>query len=153
MRGRLRVNLEPHLCPLGVRTPGWALPGMHPSRHRGRIDNIMPAKKKAVSATKKTADKNRNSSGPEKKGNSKNKTETKKGDEVDWNWGEGKGEGTVTEVHEQKVTETIKGKQITRNGSADEPAVLIQQDNGNKVLKSGSEVTPVKKTREPKRTA
>ena len=64
----------------------------------------------------------------------------KEGDKVSWKWGQGRAEGKVTEVHEDKVTRTIKGKEITRNGSSDDPALLIEQDDGTRVLKSGSEV-------------
>ncbi|WP_223423088.1 hypervirulence associated TUDOR domain-containing protein [Tateyamaria pelophila] len=62
------------------------------------------------------------------------------GDCVTWNWGNGTGSGTVTKVYTQKITKTIKGSEITRNASEEEPAFLIEQDDGDIVLKSHSEV-------------
>ena len=52
-------------------------------------------------------------------------------------------QGKVTEVHRAKVTRTIKGEQITRNATEDEPAYLIEQEDGSRVLKSRSEVESV----------
>eukprot|EP00775_Hariotina_reticulata_P007646 gene7646-7849_t len=61
------------------------------------------------------------------------------GDKVAWNWGSGHAEGVVKEVSPEKVTITSKGKQITRNGTEDNPAVVI--DSGkNPVVKKASEV-------------
>ena len=59
---------------------------------------------------------------------------------VTWNWGTSEAEGTVTEVHHDKVTRTTKGAQVTRNGSADDPAYVIEQEDGTVVLKLASEV-------------
>ncbi len=59
---------------------------------------------------------------------------------VTWNWGTSEAEGTVTEVHHDKVTRTTKGEQVTRNGSADDPAYVIEQEDGTVVLKLASEV-------------
>lgn len=64
----------------------------------------------------------------------------KEGDTVKWNWGNGTGSGTVTKVYTQKITKTIKGTDITRNASKDEPAFFIEQDDGDEVLKGCSEV-------------
>jgi hypothetical protein len=64
------------------------------------------------------------------------------GQRVKWSWGNGEGEGVVAEVFTAKVTRTIKGKGITRKASPDRPAVLIKQDDGDRVLKSVSELTP-----------
>jgi hypothetical protein len=63
------------------------------------------------------------------------------GDEVQRNWGSGTGKGTVTERFTEKVTRTIDGTEVTRNASADEPAYLVEQDDGGHVLKSGSELS------------
>ncbi|ESR26073.1 DUF2945 domain-containing protein [Lutibaculum baratangense] len=63
-----------------------------------------------------------------------------KGSRVKWNWGNGTGEGKVTEIFRERVTRTIKGKEITRNATADDPAYLIEQDDGDRVLKSHGEV-------------
>lgn len=65
----------------------------------------------------------------------------RKGDPVTWHWGSGTAKGTVTEVFTEKVSRRIKGKTITRNASADEPAYLIRQEDGDRVLKSGSELS------------
>jgi hypothetical protein len=59
---------------------------------------------------------------------------------VQWNWGDGTAEGYVREVFREKITKNIKGSQVTRNGSADDPAYLIEQADGGKVLKLHSEV-------------
>lgn len=64
-----------------------------------------------------------------------------KGDKVEWEWGSGTAKGVVAEVFTDKVTRRIKGKSITRNASADEPAYLIRQEDGDRVLKSASELT------------
>lgn len=62
------------------------------------------------------------------------------GDTVQWNWGNGTGTGTVTRKYTQKITRTIKGSEITRNASDDDPAYLIEQEDGDEVLKSGTEL-------------
>lgn len=63
-----------------------------------------------------------------------------KGDSVEWDWGNGTGEGKVVERFTEKVTRTIKGTEVTRKASEDEPAYLIEQDDGDRVLKSQSEI-------------
>ena len=65
----------------------------------------------------------------------------KKGDRVSWHWGSGTATGTVTEAFTDKVTRTIKGSEVTRNASDDEPAYLIEQEDGDRVLKSASELS------------
>ena len=62
------------------------------------------------------------------------------GDEVEWDWGSGTGTGTVKERFTEKVTRTIEGTEITRDASEDEPAYLIEQEDGDRVLKSVSEL-------------
>jgi hypothetical protein len=64
-----------------------------------------------------------------------------KGDTVEWNWGSGTGTGTVQESFTEKVTRTIKGNEVTRNADADNPAYLIEHDDGERVLKSESELS------------
>jgi hypothetical protein len=64
------------------------------------------------------------------------------GQHVQWNWGTGKGSGQIKERFERQVSRTIKGKKITRNGDKDNPAFLIEQADGDEVLKLGSEVEP-----------
>ena len=63
------------------------------------------------------------------------------GDEVEWNWGNGTGTGKVTERFTSKVTRQIDGSEITRDASEDEPAYMIEQDDGDRVLKSASELS------------
>lgn len=63
------------------------------------------------------------------------------GDKVTWNWGSGTASGTVQKTYERKVTRTLKGSTITRNGSRDDPALYIEQPDGDGVLKLSSEVS------------
>jgi len=62
------------------------------------------------------------------------------GDTVKWNWSDGTGKGTVKQIYKEKITKTIKGSEITRKATDDEPAYLIEQDDGDKVLKSVTEI-------------
>ncbi|MFS4469766.1 DUF2945 domain-containing protein [Maribacter sp. 2210JD10-5] len=64
----------------------------------------------------------------------------KKGTQVKWNWGSGTAEGTVEETYTSKITKTIKGTSVTRDGSSGDKALYIKQDDGDYVLKSESEV-------------
>lgn len=64
----------------------------------------------------------------------------REGTTVKWNWGSGTAEGTVDETHKSKVTRTINGSEVTRNGTDDDPALVIKQDDGQMVLKLKSEV-------------
>lgn len=63
-----------------------------------------------------------------------------KGQKVRWNWGNGHGEGTVREGFDHEVTRTIKGTKVTRKGSSKDRAILIEQEDGDQVLKLESEV-------------
>ena len=62
------------------------------------------------------------------------------GQKVAWNWRSGRGAPKSVERFERQVERTIKGSTIKRNGSADDPAYLIEQDDGDRVLKLGSEL-------------
>ncbi len=64
----------------------------------------------------------------------------RRGSTVSWSWGSGTGEGTVLEVFTERVTRTLKGSEITRNGSDDNPAHVIEQSDGTELLKLDSEV-------------
>ena len=64
----------------------------------------------------------------------------REGSTVTWTWGSSSASGTVTEIHRSKVTRTTKGQEITRNGSDDDPAYVIEQEDGTTVLKLRSEV-------------
>jgi hypothetical protein len=63
------------------------------------------------------------------------------GTAVVWNWGSSSATGKVSEIHREKVTRTSKGETVTRNGSASDPAYVIEQEDGTVVLKLRSEVT------------
>ena len=38
------------------------------------------------------------------------------------------------------MTRTLQGSEITKNGTEDNPAYLIKQEDGDEVLKLGSEI-------------
>lgn len=61
------------------------------------------------------------------------------GDKVAWDWGNGTGAGTIKQVYTQKRTVKIKGEEVTREASEEEPAYLIEQDDAE-VLKGHSEL-------------
>ncbi|KQM21559.1 DUF2945 domain-containing protein [Novosphingobium sp. Leaf2] len=63
-----------------------------------------------------------------------------KGATVHWNWGSGTASGKVVDTFERRVSRTLKGKRVSRNGTQDNPAYLIEQEEGAKVLKRGSEL-------------
>ena len=67
-------------------------------------------------------------------------TAFKIGDRVKWRWGDGWGEGVVQEKFTDDVTCTIKGTDVKREASDDAPAYKIEQDDGDEVLKSHSEI-------------
>ena len=67
-------------------------------------------------------------------------TKFRKGAKVTWKWGNGKGEGKVAESFTEDVERKIEGSMIKRKASEDEPAYLIEQEDGGKVLKSHSEL-------------
>ena len=63
---------------------------------------------------------------------------------VEWDWGNGTAKGQIKERFEKEVTRTIDGSEITRKGDEDNPAYLIKQEDGDKVLKLGSELRAAK---------
>ena len=63
-----------------------------------------------------------------------------KGDRVEWDWGNGTASGEIEERFTQDVTRTIKGHQVKRTASVNEPTFLIRQDDGTPVLKSITEL-------------
>lgn len=67
-------------------------------------------------------------------------TKFRKGQHVAWSWGNGEGTGQVKDHFKEKVTRTIDGAEVTRNASEDNPAYLIEQEDGGTVLKSESEL-------------
>ncbi|SDF25348.1 DUF2945 domain-containing protein [Pseudonocardia oroxyli] len=64
----------------------------------------------------------------------------RKGSRVAWNWGNGQGEGKVDSVHTDRVEKTIKGRKQSRNGTDDNPAYVLVQEDGTTVLKLESEL-------------
>ncbi|MBP0614628.1 DUF2945 domain-containing protein [Jiella mangrovi] len=67
-------------------------------------------------------------------------TKFQKNQHVAWSWGNGEGTGQVKEHFKEKVTRTIDGTEVTRDASDDNPAYLIEQEDGSQVLKSESEL-------------
>lgn len=61
--------------------------------------------------------------------------------EVEWEWGNGSATGNIREKFTNDVERTIKGSSVKREASDSNPAYLIEQDDGSKVLKSHSEIT------------
>ena len=55
-------------------------------------------------------------------------------------WGDNRAVGKVREKFTEHVTMTIKGTDVSRNATDKEPAYLIEQDDGDRVLKSHSEI-------------
>ncbi|WP_216726445.1 hypervirulence associated TUDOR domain-containing protein [Hymenobacter siberiensis] len=64
----------------------------------------------------------------------------RKGTQVSWKYGTGTATGKIESAHKEPISRTIKGSVIHRNGSADDPAFVIVQENGDRVLKLKSEV-------------
>ncbi len=64
----------------------------------------------------------------------------RKGTTVSWKYGTGTATGKIESVHKEHISRKIKGSEITRNGTAEDPALVIVQENGDKVLKLQSEV-------------
>lgn len=64
----------------------------------------------------------------------------RKDQHVQWSWGNGTAKGQVKERFEREVERTLKGSKVKKNGSEDNPAYLVKQDDGDEVLKLGSEL-------------
>ena len=65
----------------------------------------------------------------------------RKGAAVTWHWGSGTAHGKVDEKFERRVQRTLKGTKVVKNGTKENPAYLIVQEDGDKVLKRGSELS------------
>lgn len=63
-----------------------------------------------------------------------------KGAEVTWRWGAHTARGRVEQVFTEPVTRTIKGTEVRRNASPENPAYLVTQPRGGYALKSHSEL-------------
>ncbi len=68
----------------------------------------------------------------------------RKGSKVSWKYGTGTATGKIEEVHKEPVEKTIKGSKIHRNGTPENPAFVIVQEDGDRVIKLQSEVTAAK---------
>lgn len=64
----------------------------------------------------------------------------KKSSKVQWKWLGRSISGTVEEVFKVSVTQTIKGKKITRHGTEEKPAYLVKSEAGNLALKLETEL-------------
>lgn len=64
----------------------------------------------------------------------------RKGQAVSWSWGKGTAHGKVEERFERRVQRTIEGSKIVKNGTKDNPAYLVEQEDGGRALKRGSEL-------------
>jgi len=62
------------------------------------------------------------------------------GSKVEWKWGKGTGRGKVKESFTEDVERTIEGSVIKRKASTEEPAYLVEQEDGGRVLKGHSEL-------------
>ncbi|RXG15886.1 hypothetical protein DSM03_10371 [Leeuwenhoekiella aestuarii] len=67
----------------------------------------------------------------------------REGSEVKWKWGNGTATGKVIESFSKEITRTIAGSKITRKGEEGNKALVIEQEDGSKILKLESEVEKV----------
>ena len=64
-----------------------------------------------------------------------------KGAEVSWKWGQGTARGKVSESFTSRVTRQIEGKEISRDADDENPAYMVEQEDGSRALKSHSELS------------
>lgn len=62
------------------------------------------------------------------------------GDYVSWKWGVGIASGEIISINDSRTEIESKGKVIVRNGSKNNPAIIIKHNSGNLVLKLKSEL-------------
>ena len=67
-------------------------------------------------------------------------TKHRVGSTVEWDWGKGTGTGKVAESFTRPVERRVKGALVKRDATEDNPAYLIEQADGGRVLKSHSEL-------------
>ena len=67
----------------------------------------------------------------------------RQGSKVKWKWGSGTAIGKVQDTYTKQITKTIKGTDVTRDGSTNNKALYIKQDEGEYVLKLENEVEKV----------
>ncbi|MEU9819051.1 DUF2945 domain-containing protein [Pseudonocardia alni] len=63
-----------------------------------------------------------------------------KGTWVAWNWGNGTPTGKVVDHSTERIEKTIDGSKQSRNGTEDNPAYVLEQEDGQTVLKLHSEL-------------
>lgn len=63
-----------------------------------------------------------------------------RGSRVAWNWGNGRPEAKVVDHATDRIERTIKGTVQSRNGTEDNPAYVLEQSDGQTVLKLHSEL-------------
>lgn len=68
----------------------------------------------------------------------------KVGDQVGWQWGRGIAIGLVTQIEPERTQIECNGKIIRRNGTRDDPAIIILSEKGSQVLKLQHEVQIIK---------
>jgi len=64
----------------------------------------------------------------------------RKGQKVSWKWGAHSAHGHIVERFERRVQRTIEGARIVRRGTSENPAYLVETDEGKRALKRGSEL-------------
>lgn len=69
----------------------------------------------------------------------------KVGDRVKWGYSNRVAEGKVESIHDEPTEIICKGKCVKRDGSKDNPALIIMHKSGDDVLKLMSEVQIVSK--------
>lgn len=70
----------------------------------------------------------------------------KVGSEVGWLWVNSLTTGVVLEVHNDRHEIISKGKHIVRNGTKQDPALVIKHTKGSLVLKLAHEVQELSKS-------
>ena len=76
----------------------------------------------------------------ESKQEKRKQQDVSEGDKVSWNWGGSTAEGTVKSIFHEKTTRKIKDNEVVKHGTKDNPALMIHQQDGDRVLKLLSEV-------------
>ena len=71
----------------------------------------------------------------------------KKGEKVHWKWGKSEAEGKVEEKFTEPVSKNIKGTEVKRKASKEDPAWLVKQEDRSEVLKSEKELKKGKKSK------
>lgn len=64
------------------------------------------------------------------------------GQRVAWNLGSQFGEGVIKKIYKKTITLKLGGVEVTRHGTSDNPAFLIDADDGQVHLMLSSQVSP-----------